>query len=344
MINSSIKVKSIINTIEAHNAGMPIRIVMLPSIPGKSMIDKLRFCRKELDWLRRMLMFEPRGSRNSYGILVTSPASESADFGALFMDPTGWHSMCGHASMGFASVAVQLGLVKVREPITSITLDTPAGLVKLDVEVVNGSVRRVSLTNVPSFILKEVKVSVKGYGRIKAYISFGGNFYAVVRLEDLGIKWGMNALGRLIEVARSVWRELKSEELLNPLTGVKGELYGVRFAETITERPRREYGILIFGSPDNPLVDRSPSGTGSSAHLAYLRYLGEVGVNEEVRFVSPVNTEFAGEVVGEGIDKGVKYVVPRISTIDKGGYVTGYATWVIDGDDPLREGFEPLKY
>jgi proline racemase len=299
------------------------------------MAEKRDYCRSRLDWVRRLLTYEPRGSSNSYGALITGPSRADADFGAVFFDSSGWHDMCGHASMGFACYAVRAGLVEPREPEVEVRLDTPAGLVRLRVEVSGGAPRRVRMVNVPSYVVRGVVVDVGGYGRVRAYLAYGGNLYAVVDLDELGLGWDLGRLPELLDLALGVWRGVVGEVG----TGYP-ELYGVRLSKRVSRG--RYYGVLLFGSPGRPLLDRSPSGTGSSAHLAYLHHLGEVGRGEEVEFVSAVGTVFTGRVLEEVEYGGRRAVVPEISTRDRGCYVTGYATAVREPDDPLGDGVPPL--
>ena len=324
-----------VNYVELHNAGMPIRLVFMPGIPGGSMAEKKNYCRSKLDWVRRLLTYEPRGSSNSYGALITGPSRADADFGAVFFDSSGWHDMCGHASMGFACYAVRTGLVEPKEPEVEVRLDTPAGLVKLSVEVSSGTPRKVKMINVPSYIVSEVGVDVGGYGRVRAYLAYGGNLYAVVNLDELGFSWDLDRLPELVNLALGVWRRVLKEVG----TGYP-ELYGVRLSKRISRG--RYYGVLLYGSPGRPLLDRSPSGTGSSAHLAYLHHLGEVGTGEEVEFVSAIGTIFIGKVLEEVEYTGRRAIIPEISTRDRGCYVTGYITAVREPDDPLGDGTPPL--
>jgi len=326
-----------VSYVELHNAGMPVRLVFVPGVPGRTMVEKRDYCRSRLDWVRRLLTYEPRGSSSSYGALITEPSRSDAAFGALFFDSSGWHDMCGHASMGFACYAVRAGLVELAEPEVEVRLDTPAGLVRLWVEVSGGSPRRVRMVNVPSYVLGEVGVEVGSYGRVRTYLAYGGNLYAVVDLDELGLEWSLGRLPELVDLAVGVWRGALKEELTKGL-----ELYGVRLSKRVSRSPPRYYGILLFGSPGRPLLDRSPSGTGSSAHLAYLHHLGEVGVGEYVEFVSAANTVFVGRILEEVEYGSRRAVVPEISTRDRGCYVTGYATAVREPDDPLGDGIPPL--
>ena len=324
-----------VSYIELHNAGMPIRLVFVPGIPGRSMAEKKEYCRSRLDWVRRLLTYEPRGSSNSYGALITEPARSEAAFGALFFDSSGWHDMCGHASMGFACYAVRFGLVEPSEPEVEVPLDTPAGLVRLRVEVSGRTPRRVRMVNVPSYVLSEARVDVGGYGHVRVHLAYGGNLYAVVDLDELGLEWDVRRLPELLNLAVEVWRGALKE------VGTEGaELYGVRLSKRVSKS--RYYGVLLFGSYSRPLLDRSPSGTGSSAHLAYLHHLGEVGVRDEVEFVSAANTVFTGRILEEVEYGGRRAVVPEVSTVDRGCYVTGYATAIREPDDPLGEGTPPL--
>lgn len=326
-----------VSYVELHNAGMPIRLVVMPNVPGKTMTEKKEYCRNRLDWVRRLLTYEPRGSSNSYGVLITEPSNHDANFGAVFFDSSGWHDMCGHASMGFACYAVRSGLVEPKEPEVEIVLDTPAGLVKLFIEVVGQVPRRVRMVNVPSYVLGSLSINVDEYGRIKTYLAYGGNLYVIVDLDSLGLNWTSERIHEFYSLARKVWVAVTKEA---PLASI--ELYGVRFSKKISENPMKYYGILFFGSPSRLLLDRSPSGTGSSAHIAYLHNIGEVKVGEVVEFISAINTSFSARILGTIEFKGKEAVIPEISTADRGCHITGYSVAIMEPDDPLKDGVPPL--
>ena len=332
-----------LSTIELHNAGMPVRILMMPNIPGKNMAEKKEYCEKNYEWIRKMLIFEPRGGSNYYGILVTSPSVDSADFGLLFMDTAGWHDMCGHASIGFASYAIQHKLIKAVEDRPEVVFDTPAGIIRLTADVDNGSVKQMRMVNVPSFVRNTKKINLRKYGNVDVSVAFGGDFYGVVDMDDLHLKWKPEILPELIEITREIWNDFKNEQPVHPLDGHLKGLYGVRFSQKVSQDPLQYYGILIFGSPERPLIDRSPSGTSSSAHLAYLYNLGKISTQMEVEFLSAINTKFIGSI--QEITKVENYVaiIPEIKTVDKGHQLTGFATWIVDPDDSLGEGFLPLQ-
>lgn len=326
-----------VQVIDVHNAGMPVRIVFVPRIPGGTVSEKKLYCEAELDWVRKILTYEPRGSSSSYGVVVTSPTTSKAHLGVVFFDSSGWHDMCGHASMALVCYLVRSGFVKIEEVGAEIVLETPAGLVRLGVELLSGELRRVRMINVPSYVLRTLKIEVGSLGLVNVYVSYGGNLYGVVDLDELGLDFSLEHLQDMWQLAKGIWRGLVRKD---PEIG--RELYGVRFSKRIRRSPPRYYGILFFGKQERPLLDRSPSGTGSSAHLAYLYAAGEVGLNEEVEFVSAVGTVFIGRVLREVEERGLKAVVPEISTSDRGCHLMGYATVIAEDGDPIGLGFPPL--
>ncbi|MEM1682227.1 MAG: proline racemase family protein [Sulfolobales archaeon] len=320
--------------IEVHNSGMPVRIVFAPGVPGSNMKEKKAYCEKNLDWIRKLLTYEPRASSSSYGVLVTNPTSSEAHIGALFFDSSGWHDMCGHASMGLACYLVRSGLVGRAHEATEIRLETPAGIVKLSVDPSG----KVTLVNVPSFVVGDARVKSSKFGDLTVHLAYGGNLYGIVDLDELGINWDSITMKELAELSGELWSSVsESAKSLCPY-----ELYGFRFSKNISLKPLRYYGILVFGSPQRPLLDRSPSGTGSSAHLAYLYSRGFVRKMEFVEFVSAISTTFLGRVVGETAFEKWNAVVPEISTATRACYITAYTTVILEPDDPLGEGFTPL--
>ncbi|MEM4528198.1 MAG: proline racemase family protein [Desulfurococcaceae archaeon] len=328
----------VLNTIEVHNAGMPVRIVFMPNIPGANMREKKNYCKQNLEWVRKLITFEPRGSSNSYGILITDPSNRNAHFGALFMSPSGWHDMCGHSSMAFACYAARTGLVNLVDD-KPLILDTPAGLVDLYVE--RHQPGRVRMVNVPSYIVETRRFQLNEYGSVEVYLSYGGNLCGVIDLDVIGMNWDIDSLPQMLSFIRDIWKRLLREPVrAKYLSDV--ELHGIRLSKRISKSPPRYYGILIYGSPDRPLLDRSPSGTGSSAHIAYLHYIGEVKMGEYVEFLSAINTAFGCRIIGETSINGLKAVIPEISSKDKACYITGFSTLIVEPDDPIKEGFPPL--
>ena len=147
--------KHVIRTVEAHTEGEYCRVALdCPELPGNTMIEKKHYLEEHYDYLRTMLMFEPRGHHDMFGAFLCEPINPEADFGVFFMDGGGYLNMCGHCSIGAATVILEAGLKEMKEPVTQVVLDAPAGLVKLDCKCKDGKVTGVTLTNVPAFVYK----------------------------------------------------------------------------------------------------------------------------------------------------------------------------------------------
>lgn len=335
-----------VECIEGHNAGMPVKVVFLPHVPGETMLEKKEYCKRNLDYIRKMLTYEPRAGSNSYGVVVTNPPSRDAHFGAIYFDPSGWHDMCGHASLFLGSLSIQRNLIDAdKRDTVDVRIDTPAGRVTVIVHLKeDGRVDHVSLVNVPSFLLSNYKVSLKNYGEIDVPVVFGGDFYAMVDLDAIGISYSKSRLPEIHDISTEILSKLDGEKIFHPLNKDLNGLYGVRFQSVPKDEVRKMYGILFFGNSHRVSLDRSPSGTSSSAHLAYLYFFRkQIKLGENVEFLSSIDTKFIG-VAKEEISVGeYKAIVPEISTVDKGCFITGFSTYVVDLNDPLKEGFEPVE-
>ena len=337
-----------IECIEGHNAGMPVKVVFLPNVQGHTMQEKKEYCSTKLDHIRKLLTFEPRSGANSYGILVTSPSSRDGHFGAIYFDPSGWHDMCGHATMFLGSLAVQRKLVPVGNgKSTKVLIDTPAGRVEVHLHLSDHwAVENVSLVNVPSFVHSIFKVDLNGIGEIEIPIVFGGDFYAMIDMNSLGMRYSREILPRLFNLSSEIMDRLSGETIVHPvMKDVKG-LYGVRYHSGIDDggNPMKMYGVLFFGSNKKMMLDRSPSGTSSSAHLAYLYFLRKkIKLKQEVEFLSSIDTRFRGRAIEEVNVGSYCAILPEISTVDKGCFITGFSTYVVDAQDELGHGFQPIE-
>lgn len=178
-----------IKTIDSHTMGEPTRIVYdgFPELPGETMMDKKNFLMEHYDYLRSALMLEPRGHRDMFGALLTAPVHEEADYGVIFLDSGGCLNMCGHGSIGTASMLVETRMVPVTEPYTEVVLDAPSGIIRTKVHVVDGEAVEVSILNVPAFLYQhDLEIDTQDWGRITYDISFGGAFFAQVDRSPCG--------------------------------------------------------------------------------------------------------------------------------------------------------------
>jgi len=179
-----------ITAIDSHTEGMPTRVVTggVGVVPGTTMAERREYFMKNRDDLRLFLMNEPRGHAAMSGAILQPPTRSDADWGVLYIEVSGCLPMCGHGTIGVATVLVESGMVEVTEPVTQVRLDTPAGLVVVDVAVSNGRAEHVTLRNVPSYShALDASVDVPGLGKVTYDLAYGGNFYAILPLDQLGI-------------------------------------------------------------------------------------------------------------------------------------------------------------
>ncbi|ABR46896.1 proline racemase [Alkaliphilus metalliredigens QYMF] len=331
------KFSNSIHTVDSHTMGEPTRIVVggLPRIPGATMADKKSYLEKNLDYMRTALMHEPRGHNDMFGSIITTTTDEEADFGIIFMDGGGYLNMCGHGSIGAATVAVESGMVVVEEPFTHITMESPAGLIKGKVKVENGKAREVSIVNVPSFLYKrDVEIEVPQIGKVTLDISFGGSFFAIIDAKQLGVKVETSQSDVLLKLG------LQIRDIVNKTIKVqhpeKAHINTVDLVEIYDEasHPEAHYkNVVIFGQGQ---LDRSPCGTGTSAKLATLYAKGMLKENEEFVYESITGTLFKGRVLETTKVGEIDAVIPEITG---SAYITGFNHFVIDPEDPLKYGF-----
>lgn len=326
-----------INAVDSHTMGEPTRIVVggIPVIPGNTMPEKKAYLEKNLDHIRTAIMHEPRGHKDMFGSIITQPTNKEADLGIIFMDGGGYLNMCGHGSIGALTVAVELGMVEVKEPYTEVVLEAPAGLVRGKIKVEDGRAKEVSIVNVPSFLYKhDVVVDVPEVGKLTIDISFGGSFFALVKSSDLGIDICTQNAQKLCDVGMKILKAVNEQvKVQHPtLEHIKSvdlvEIYGP------AKNPKANLqNVVVFGQGQ---VDRSPCGTGTSAKLATLYAKGELKMNEEFIYESITGTMFKGRVVGETKVGDYNAVIPEITG---SAYITGFNQFIIDPDDPLKYGF-----
>ena len=241
--------------------------------------------------------------------------------------------MCGHGSIGVATTLVEAGWIQASGPSTKVFLDTPAGLVTLEVKIEDGSVVSSSLLNVPSFLYAEhVKVSGPGKEKISVDVAFGGNFYVLVNVEDLNLditppnvphfvnhaEWIMNEVNKAIKIVHPEQRHITGVSLVH--------FYGP------PTQPQADSKTLIVGTN----VDRSPCGTGTSARMGALYARGKLSLGATFCTESVIGTLFRGEVLEEKKVGEFLAIVPKITG---SAYLTGFHQFIIQSSDPLKHGF-----
>lgn len=332
-----VELARIIPAVDVHTAGEPARIVLggLPRVPGATMAEKKRFMADHLDHFRTLLMHEPRGHRDMFGVVLLPPTTDQADYGVLFMDGAGYIDMCGHGIMGAATALIETGTVPSTAVETRITFDTPAGLVVARARVEDNRALNVAITNVPSFLYaQDVEIELPGRGRMNVDVGFGGNFFALASANQLGISINPGNYAELVRLGVSI-REVVNEAI-RVRHPTQPHIDSIRLTE-IYERPapREPFSrsIVVFGQAQ---ADRCPCGTGTSAAMAALHSRGELPLNVEFVSESIIGTRFRGSLLGE---VKVGHIAAVESVITGEAYITGIQQFVVDPRDPLKHGF-----
>jgi proline racemase len=327
----------VLHAVDSHTEGMPTRVITggVGVLPGATMFERRQWFLDNSDELRTLLMYEPRGHASMSGAILQPPTRPDADWGVLYIEVSGCLPMCGHGTIGVATVLVETGMVEVTEPVTTIRLDTPAGLVVAEVAVEDGAARSVTLTNVPSFATRlDATVDVPGFGAVPYDLAFGGNFYAMVRLEDLGLPFDRAEKQRLLDAGLAIMGAINEKDLPvhpeNP--GITG-CHHVQLVAPGSDATHSRHAMAIHPG----WFDRSPCGTGTSARMAQLHARDELPLHRDFVNESFIGTTFTGRLVEETrLADGRTAVVP---TITGRAWITGTAQYLLDPEDPFPAGF-----
>jgi len=315
---------------------MPTRVVVdgFGEIPGSTMFERRAHFMANSDGFRKWLMYEPRGHSAMSGAILQEPTRADADWGVVYIEVSGCLPMCGHGTIGVATVLVEKGLVKVSEPVTTIKLDTPAGLVIVDVAVKDGKAEHVTLTNVPSFLLAtDQEVDVSGFGKLKYDIAYGGNFYAIVPIERVGIEFKRENGNKFLDLGLRISDAINEQNRpIHPENPEIAICHHVDFIAPGESRLHWRNAMAIHPG----WFDRSPCGTGTSARLAQLVAKGEMRDDEVLINESWIGSIFEGRIKERTKVGSLDAVVP---TIRGRAWVMGESTWTLDASDPFPEGF-----
>lgn len=326
-----------ITTFDIHTGGEPLRIITggLPELPGETILERRRHMRDQLDHFRTVLMWEPRGHREMYGCVIVDPVSPDADFGVLFIHNEGYSTMCGHAIIGLAKLAVETGMVAVKEPETIIRIDSPAGLVTAHVKVENGYIQGVYFDNVPSFVVSlDDTIEVPGLGQITFDLAFGGAFYAYVQADQLDLTCRKDESFELIEKGMAIKNTImENRKIQHPFEEDLGFLYGTIFIAPPLHEDADSRNVCIFAEGE---VDRSPTGTGVSGRMAIHHKRGDVQIGHKMIIESIVDSRFTGSVVETTTFGKYDAVIPRVEGM---AHISGRHEFFIDPTDPLKNGF-----
>ncbi len=328
-----------VTVVGVHAEGEAARVITGGVLPpaGATMFERMCNLRDHGDELRRLLLFEPRGAVTLSLNLVTPPCAPEADVGLIIMELRYYVPMSGSNTIGTVTAILETGMLPMREPETTLTLDTPGGLVRVSAECRDGRCVRVRFRNVPSFVLyRDRTVEVPGLGTVVVDVAYGGMLYVIVDAARLGFAIephearDLVAMGERIKAAAA--KQLPAVHPENPeIHTINQTLFAGPLTATETGKTARNAVIVSPGR-----IDRSPCGTGTSSRLAVLHAKGAIQTGETLDHVSIIGTHFLGRVE-ETTSVGVLPAV--INSISGRGWVSSISQYGLDPDDPFPQGY-----
>jgi len=324
-----------INYVDAHVGGESLRLVLRgPQLKGTSLLEKREYMMSYYDHIRTAIVLEPRGHDDMYGAVLVDPCHHDADLGVIFIDSAYYNNMCGHGSMAIATIAIELGLVPAIAPVTNVVLETGAGLVTVKVEVENGKAGDATLQGVPSFLYRNnIPVNLDDR-QAEIAIGFGGNFFAIVEMDQLGLKHSKECLADFIRYGLAIREYVNSNiTIAHPEKPYINSVEDILFVKEPEFSGDTNKSLVVLGQA---MVDRSPCGTGTCARMAMLHTLGRLKENEYFYHESITGALFEGKITDLGKVGEYPAVLPEV----KGkAYLMGMGTLIIDPADPLKHGF-----
>ncbi|MBQ0787350.1 MAG: 4-hydroxyproline epimerase, partial [Oceanihabitans sp.] len=315
--------------IDAHTCGNPVRVIKSggPNLIGNSMSEKRQHFLKEYDWIRKGLMFEPRGHDMMSGSLLFPPHNPENDFAILFIETSGCLPMCGHGTIGTITIAIEEGLVIPKIP-GKIKMEAPAGLVEIAYQQTNNKVDWVKLTNVKSYLAaQDLTVECPELGEIIFDVAYGGNYYAIVDPQKnfSGVHdFTASKIIQYSQIVRDRIQEKYPDQFMHPENETIKNVTHMLWTGNPIDVTSSGRNAVFYG---DKAIDRSPCGTGTSARLAQLYAKGKLKIGEEFVHESFIGSKFIGRVEAETLLDGKQAIVPSIQGWAK---VFGHNTITID--------------
>ena len=328
--------------VDAHTCGNPVRVVAGggPNLDGANMSEKRQHFLKEFDWIRKGLMFEPRGHDMMSGSILYPPSNPDNDFGILFIETSGCLPMCGHGTIGTITIAIEEGLIKPKVP-GKIKMEAPAGLVNIEYQQTGGKVDWVRLTNVKSYLAAEgLTIDCPELGEITFDVAYGGNYYAIVDPQENFSGIQDFTASKIIQFSQEVRKRINAkypDYFIHPQNDTIRDVSHMLWTGEPLDPTSSGRNAVFYG---DKAIDRSPCGTGTSARIAQLHAKGKLKMGEDFIHESYIGSKFIGRVVEETTIGEIPAIVPSIQGWAK---VYGYNTIMIDeSDDPYAHGFQVI--
>jgi proline racemase len=343
------RISRMIQAVDAHACGEPGRVIIggVLDVPGATMYDKMVYFQEHADWLRKVMLREPRGYPASCCNLILPPTHPDADAGYIIMEQVEYPGMSGTNTICVATVLLETGMLPMHEPVTELALEAPAGLVRVRAECSNGKVKSVTFRNVPAFAAYlDTPLEVPHLGTVRVDVAYGGMFYVIADAIQFGLRL-VPAEGH--EIAR-IGQMLKTaaQEQLPVVHPEQPGFNGVSISQLSGPPPRPDAhmknavvvstGQLDWDRPATwtGAIDRSPCGTGTCARMAVLHAKGQLPLKQDFHHEGILGTIFTGRLLEETRVGAYSAVVP---TITGQAWITGISNYIIDDGDPFPEGF-----
>lgn len=326
--------------IDAHTCGNPVRVVAGggPPLEGKNMSEKRQHFLREYDWIRKGLMFEPRGHDMMSGSILYPPTDPANDVGVLFIETSGCLPMCGHGTIGTVTIAIEHGLVVPKTP-GVLNLEVPAGLVRIEYKQEGKKVKSVKIRNVKAFLAaKDIKATCPVLGELTLDVAYGGNFYAIVDVQENFKGLEHYTADQLVNWSRELRKDInKHHSFVHPEDPTISKCSHILWTGKTIDPASTARNAVFYG---DKAIDRSPCGTGTSARLAQWHAREKIGQGEEFIHESIIGSKFIGRVEEVTNLGDVPAIIP---SVEGWARVYGLNTITIDpDDDPYAYGFQVI--
>ncbi len=344
-----VRLSKVIQAVDAHACGEPGRVIVggVLDVPGDTMFAKMQHLSEHGDDLRLRMLREPRGYPAANCNLILPPTRPEADAGFVIMEQVEYPGMSGTNTMCVVTVLLETGMIEMREPVTDLTLETPAGLIRVRADCGDGKVERVTFENVPAFATHlDAPVEVPQLGTVQVDVAYGGMFYVIADATRFGLRLTPDEGRDIVRISEMI-KAAAAEQL--PVTHPDQPGFtGITIAQlsappmapgaTMKNAVTVSTGKLDWEKPSTwtGVLDRSPCGTGTSARMATLHARGRLALGEDFHHEGVLGTIFTGRLVRETKIGNYNAVVP---TISGQAWITGMASYVVDPDDPFPNGY-----
>lgn len=326
--------------IDAHTCGNPVRVVAGggPNLIGNNMSEKRQHFMREYDWIRKGLMFEPRGHDMMSGSILYPPSDPANDVGVLFIETSGCLPMCGHGTIGTVTIAIEHGLVVPKTP-GILNLEVPAGLVRIEYKQEGKKVKSVKIRNVKAFLAaRDIKATCPDLGELTLDVAYGGNFYAIVDVQPNFKGIEHYTADQLVSWSRELRKDInRNHTFVHPENSTISKCSHILWTGKTLDPTSTARNAVFYG---DKAIDRSPCGTGTSARLAQWHARGKIKVGQEFIHESIIGSKFIGRVEEETTLGNIPAIIP---SVEGWARIFGFNTISIDpDDDPYAHGFQVI--